>query len=208
MCCCCCIDPNEPPVIRRGRATAAVQIFVEGFLFIFSLSTVRDGGYLGVAASMTAGVGCVAVLSRCLPTRSAFDLMMRCNFAGCAFSVGQIALLVRLLSTVDEWCCKRESTSKDAMRTLLVILALMFGAGAALRFIFAVGPAKRARKFTVVAVSPETTGTRVAYPSSGGAAVVVGVPVVESDQMPVVQGQAAPAPTTWSTTDATIVTEA
>ena len=87
-----------------------------------------DGGYLGLGACGLGLFGCFCVtVFRCwCQDRVAFALYAVSNFFAAGLSLGHAAFTVRLLATVDEWCCVLPETSKDAMRTFLLILVVTF----------------------------------------------------------------------------------
>jgi len=178
---CCCINPNDPLVIRRAKFFAVIQIVLESVLLVVSLSTVRDGGYLGVAASFLGLTGCTAVLMR---RSTGYLTWILANVAGFLLGIAQTVLMVRLLATVDDWCCEIETNTKSAMRALLTVLVALYLSGALLRLYVAFGPAPKAR-----GVAGSLSVAPVAGVRAQQGAVAVGVPVVVDTSLPVVEGR-------------------
>ena len=122
---CCCLDPDEPLTLRRARAFCIAQLVVEVALLLLSLSTWYDGGYLGVGASLLALLGCITCVSRCVPFRQAFNLLMGCNYAAASLAGVHVFLLARLLAYLDDWCCVLQSTTPQAStQNLTLTIAL------------------------------------------------------------------------------------
>ena len=49
----CCIDSNQPAVLRRGQYAASCQLAGELGLLLLSVTTWRDGGFVGVGGGGT-----------------------------------------------------------------------------------------------------------------------------------------------------------
>lgn len=162
--------------MRQIRCKVIFQLVLDLVAALLSLSTLEDGGYVGVPANVIALIGSVTVVARLSPPPSAFTVLCVCNILALPLSIAQMALGIWRAATVEDWCCSREETDKGGVAALLYVLCVFFAAAACFRVSILFGSkgamaARRAPFGTGAAVIP------VGEPVPA-AALPVGRPVV------------------------------
>ena len=100
----CCPVGHEHPTVGRAKCWVIIQCVLEIVLAVVSLTTFRDGGYLGVAASAIALVCVVGVLlrgCRVLSQGSSFSLLVAGNAVAAVLGLCQAGYLVERLVTLE-----------------------------------------------------------------------------------------------------------
>jgi len=173
-----CGDPNDSYTMTQLRCKVIIQLVLEIFYLIMAMSTVEDGGYMGIGACAFGLFGTIVVVARLVPPPAAFAKLCICNHIATPLSIAHVALALWRAATVDDWCCKQEDTDKAAVAALLYGLSFFFSAVAATRLAIVHGSngASRARY--------ETYASRTSVVPVGEP--VVAVPVAAAVGEPVV----------------------
>ena len=154
----CCLDPNEPQIVRKARATMILQLVAEIVCLILSASSIADGGILGSAAGIVGLIACVVGLCRGIRYSPAFRSVIALNVLATGLQVGQGVILMLRWSSIDDWCCALATTDIEALRTFFIVLVCIFLGLGVLRLAVAICLAMPARK----ALPPATVSSQIA----------------------------------------------
>jgi len=148
------------------RCYVIAQLVCECIMLIFSITTLRDYGYIGLAGGTLALAGTICALSRACGTNAklGYSLCVLGNAIAIPASLAHFGLTIWLLLTVDDWCCSIDGTNLDSMRILLGVIAGIWLVGVLVRA-WVICQIQGAKKF-------------IDSPGAHRAAPVAGAPVV------------------------------
>jgi len=130
-----CNSLHDSPKVRTMRCHVIAQLVCECIMLIFSVTTLRDYGYIGLAAGTMALVGTITALSRTCGSNAklGYSLCVLFNAISIPASLAHCGLTLWLLFTVEDWCCSIEGTSLASMRILLGVIAGIWLVGVLVR---------------------------------------------------------------------------
>ena len=182
-------DPNDPYIVRQVRCKIIVQLILDGFYALLALSTLGDGGYLGLPAAVLGLTGCVTVVGRLAQPTAAYTLLRTCNACALPFSAAHIVIALWRAATVNEWCCEDQETNPRSVAGLLYALCTFFAFTAVARVRIAFGSNGAGAARDADNADPGMRSANV-YPASTEIPVGQPVFIVPSSGMQVASGLA------------------
>ena len=162
---------SESPSPQRLRCTCLWLLVFEGFLAIFSATTLTTGGYLGLAAAVLVFIGAAIALCRgCGNTRRGFTLMLALVAAAILLTLVQMVMTLLILVNGSE----RKDLDLESRRAMCAVLLLAYACGLSVRVVVAISMA-RIWKGAATSRRVGPASTRVLVPRLP--IVAVGVPV-------------------------------
>ena len=203
---------DDPAIIRSLRCKVIVLLLLDMIYFILSLSTLEDGGYLGIAASFLSMLATSIVVGRFIPIVPALRLLCAVCVVAPVISIAHVAISIVRAATVHSWCCRREDVKPHSVAMLLYGLCVYYGAVAVYRFVVAYGPGgAQSVRLALTCIRPAEAEVPIGEPVAestiiGGTVPVVGGTVIASAPVIGVQlGTGTSLPTSYPTTQAQLV---